>query len=199
MNRYDANLLLIIEHTWKSWNDVVHFYSCVFTGRTFQFLLFLQSSNINMISDVLWFQRFDAEWFDEKIQRKFLVLTNFSVMQTKDFSVIRNLAVSSQYLGQVVRSSWAKNWESIQTADSQLTLSPKIKTVKQQKKWIIEIVLAKYNLKSSDHRRREGRYEFHMNIATLLILAINNRSRFKSQMTDSILLYWKKVSCQITD
>ena len=82
MNRYDANLLLIIEHTWKSWNDVVHFYSCVFTGRTFQFLLFLQSSNINLISDVLWFQRFDAEWFDEKIQRKFLVLTNFSVMQT---------------------------------------------------------------------------------------------------------------------
>jgi hypothetical protein len=79
MNRYDANLLLIIEHTWKSWNDVVHFYSCVFTGRSFQFLLFLRSSNINLISDVLWFQRFDAEWFDEKIQRKFPVLTNFSV------------------------------------------------------------------------------------------------------------------------
>ena len=55
MNRYDANLLLIIEHTWKSWNDVVHFYSCVFTGRSFQFLLFLRSSNINLISDVLWF------------------------------------------------------------------------------------------------------------------------------------------------
>ena len=52
MNRYDANLLLIIEHTWKSWNDVVHFYSCVFISFTFQFLPFLRSSNFSLISAI---------------------------------------------------------------------------------------------------------------------------------------------------